>query len=193
MNRKTIIIILAVIAALMVLFIAVFAVYMGINGESLNSMETFSVTDEDKSLNENDANENSDDVSTEPNVIASNVVDSDAVASSTVDYSKYIGSFEILNGETDIILTITDIDASGGIFYLDTANIHRIMYRGPFNAVFNENGELSGIGYNDYGGVNESFTLIFNGDIITAVSENANWTFDINTDRIDMIDVTVDR
>ncbi len=108
-----------------------------------------------------------------------------------VDYSKYIGSYGI-PGETYVTLTITDINADGGTFYFDTVNFHRMMFRGPFKATFNENGILTGKGYNSYGGVNETFSLTFSGDKIEAKSGSSSWAFNINSNRIPMIDVTLD-
>lgn len=106
-------------------------------------------------------------------------------------YDKYIGSYRIFEGQTYITLTITDLDSFGGTFFLDTENVRRIIFRGPFNAQFEEDGTLSGEGYNSFGGVNETFSLTFDGDMIVANGSDANWTFDVNADRIDMIDVTL--
>lgn len=106
-------------------------------------------------------------------------------------YDKYIGSYRIFEGQTYITLTLTDLDSSGGTFFLDTENVRRIIFRGPFHAQFDEDGTLSGAGYNSFGGANEIFSLTFDGDVIVANGSDANWTFDINADRIDMIDITL--
>lgn len=112
--------------------------------------------------------------------------------SNAVDYSKYIGSFEGLFAETYATLTITELDSSGGTFYFDTANFKRVMFRGPFKAAFDNKGDLTGKGYNSYGRAYETFSITFSGDIITVKSGDFMWTYDINSHRIPMIDVTLD-
>lgn len=110
-----------------------------------------------------------------------------------VNYSKYIGSFQILTGETYNTLTITELNADNGVFYFDSVSLKRIYLRGPFNASFTDKNTLTGVGQNSYYGIDEEFSLIFSGDKITVKSQDSSWEFDINSDAIPMIDVAVDR
>lgn len=118
--------------------------------------------------------------------------------SNPLSLEKYIGSYELPTVDSSgeiiggIYLTITEITSEKVVFYYDTLNDKRIIYRGPFYSTFVDENTVTGSSVESYYGNIVNYSLTFNEDeiIVKDIDHDINSTFNINTNRVEMLNVT---